>query len=138
MPHAEPPSLPDAATTTIPSASKFLIAVSILVAVLSKPILIFGASNDKSLAHLSAIDDVIDAWYFCEFTNQRSYRGDQLKQVIDELKLKKTQQFNQVNQAIQAALETRKENQAILVTGSFFLLSDCQEIQAIIGNQLTQ
>jgi len=105
---------------------------------ISKPILIFGASNDKSLAHLSAIDDVIDAWYFCEFTNQRSYRGDQLKQVIDELKLKKTQQFNQVNQAIQAALETRKENQAILVTGSFFLLSDCQEIQAIIGNQLTQ
>ena len=105
---------------------------------ISKPIIIFGASNDKSLAHLSAIDDVIDAWYFCEFTNQRSYRGDQLKQVIDELKLKKTQQFNQVNQAIQAALETRKENQAILVTGSFFLLSDCQEIQAIIGNQLTQ
>jgi hypothetical protein len=35
-------------------------------------------------------------------------------------------------------LETRKENQAILVTGSFFLLSDCQEIQEIIGNQLTQ
>ena len=39
MPHAEPPSLPEAATTTIPSASKFLIAVSILVAVLSKPML---------------------------------------------------------------------------------------------------
>ena len=73
---------------------------------------------------------------------EQKHYGDldynQLKQVIDELKLKKTQQFNQVNQAIQAALETRKENQAILVTGSFFLLSDCEEIQAIIGNQLTQ
>lgn len=102
------------------------------------PIVIFGASNDKSLAHLSEIDDVIDAWYFCEFTNPRSYGRDQLTQVIEELKLKKTERFYQVNKAINTALENRKENQAILVTGSFFLLSDCEEIQANIKNQLTQ
>ena len=41
MPHAEPPSLPDAATTTIPFARRLLMAVSTLVAVLSKPILMF-------------------------------------------------------------------------------------------------
>ena len=105
---------------------------------ISNPIVIFGASNDKSLAHLSEIDDIIDAWYFCEFTNPRSYGRDQLTQVIEELKLKKTERFYQVNKAINAALENRKENQAILVTGSFFLLSDCEEIQANIKNQLTQ
>ena len=105
---------------------------------ISNPIVIFGASNDKSLAHLSEIDDVIDAWYFCEFTNPRSYGRDQLTQVIEELKLKKTVRFYEVNEAINAALENRKENQAILVTGSFFLLSDCEEIQANIKNQLTQ
>jgi folylpolyglutamate synthase/dihydropteroate synthase len=105
---------------------------------ISNPIVIFGASNDKSLAHLSELNDVIDAWYFCEFTNPRSYRGDHLKQVIDELKLKKTERFYQVNQAINTALAHRKEHQAILITGSFFLLSDCEEIQANIGNQLSQ
>jgi dihydrofolate synthase/folylpolyglutamate synthase len=105
---------------------------------ISNPIVIFGASNDKSLAHLSELNDVIDAWYFCEFTNPRSYRGNLLMQVIDELKLKKTERFYQVNQAIHAALAHRKEHQAILVTGSFFLLSDCEEIQANIGNQLNQ
>ena len=105
---------------------------------ISNPIVIFGASNDKSLAHLSEIDDVIEAWYFCEFTNPRSYGRDQLTQVIEELKLKKTERFYEVNKAINAALENRKENQAILVTGSFFLLSDCEEIQANIKNQLTQ
>jgi dihydrofolate synthase/folylpolyglutamate synthase len=105
---------------------------------ISNPIVIFGASNDKSLAHLSEFNDVIDAWYFCEFTNPRSYRGNHLMQVIDELKLKKTERFYQVNKAIHAALAHRKEHQAILVTGSFFLLSDCEEIQANIGNQLNQ
>jgi dihydrofolate synthase/folylpolyglutamate synthase len=105
---------------------------------ISNPIVIFGASNDKSLAHLSELNDVIDAWYFCEFTNPRSYRGNHLMQVIEELKLKKTQRFYEVNKAINAALENRKEHQAILVTGSFFLLSDCEEIQANIGNQLSQ
>jgi len=105
---------------------------------ISNPIVIFGASNDKSLAHLSELNDVIDAWYFCEFTNPRSYRGNHLMQVIDELKLKKTERFYQVNQAIHAALAHRKEHQAILITGSFFLLSDCEEIQANIGNQLSQ
>ena len=55
-----------------------------------------------------------------------------------ELNLKKTERFEQVNQAINSALAHRKEHQAILVTGSFFLLSDCEEIQAKIKHQLTQ
>ena len=49
MPHAEPPSLPDAATTTTPSASRLLIAVSILVAVLSKPMLILTTAFSPAL-----------------------------------------------------------------------------------------
>ena len=102
------------------------------------PIVIFGASNDKTLHHLSAFIHDVDQWIFCEFTNPRSYRGEQLKKVVESLGLAKIQFATDVNQAIQTALELRTDSQGILVTGSFFLLSDCEEIQAIITGQLTQ
>ncbi len=102
------------------------------------PIVIFGASNDKTLHHLSAFIHDIDQWIFCEFTNSRSYRREQLKNLADSIGLTKIQFETNVNQAIQTALEIRKDSQGILISGSFFLLSDCEEIQAIITDQLTQ
>lgn len=102
------------------------------------PIVIFGASNDKTLHHLSAFNHDVDHWIFCEFTNPRSYRGEPLKKVVDSLGLTKIQFTTEVNEAIQRALKMRSESQGILVTGSFFLLSDCEEIQDVITGQLTQ
>ena len=101
-------------------------------------IVIFGASNDKSLTHLTDVKHEVCNWIFCEFTNPRSYRGDQLRKVTKDLGIQNARCFTDVNQAIQNALEMRTESQGILITGSFFLLSDCDEIQVIIGNQLTQ
>lgn len=101
-------------------------------------IVIFGASNDKSLTHLQDIKEEVANWIFCEFKNPRSYRGEPLKKVIDALGLTKIQIATNVNQAIQMALQIRSSSQGILVTGSFFLLSDCEEIQTIIKGQLTQ
>lgn len=101
-------------------------------------IVIFGASNDKSLTHLQDIKEEVANWIFCEFKNPRSYRGEPLKKVIDTLGLTKIQIATDVNQAIQTALQIRSSSQGILVTGSFFLLSDCEEIQTIIKGQLTQ
>jgi len=100
--------------------------------------IIFGASNDKSLTHLQDIKEEVANWIFCEFKNPRSYRGKPLKKVIDALGLTKIQFASDVNQAIQTALQIRSSSQGILVTGSFFLLSDCEEIQTIIKGQLTQ
>jgi dihydrofolate synthase/folylpolyglutamate synthase len=102
------------------------------------PIVIFGASNDKTLHHLSAFIHDVDHWVFCEFTNPRSYQGEPLKKVVDSLGLTKIQFTTDVNEAIQRALKMRSESQGILVTGSFFLLSDCEEIQDVITGQLTQ
>ena len=102
------------------------------------PIVIFGASNDKTLHHLSAFIHDVDHWIFCEFTNPRSYRGEPLKKAVDSLGLTKIQFTTDVNDAIQRALKMRSESQGILVTGSFFLLSDCEEIQEVITGQLTQ
>lgn len=102
------------------------------------PIVIFGASNDKTLHHLSAFIHDVDQWIFCEFTNPRSYRGEPLKKAVDSLGLTKIQFTTDVNEAIQRALKIRSESQGILVTGSFFLLSDCEEIQEVITGQLTQ
>lgn len=102
------------------------------------PIVIFGASNDKTLHHLSAFIQDVDQWIFCEFTNPRSYRGEPLKKVISSLGLTKIQFTRDVKEAIQRALKMRSKSQGILVTGSFFLLSDCEEIQDVITGQLTQ
>jgi dihydrofolate synthase / folylpolyglutamate synthase len=102
------------------------------------PIVIFGASNDKTLHHLSTFIHDVDHWIFCEFTNPRSYRGEPLKKAVDSLGLTKIQFTTDVNDAIQRALKMRSESQGILVTGSFFLLSDCEEIQEVITGQLTQ
>lgn len=101
-------------------------------------IVIFGASNDKSLTHLTDVKHEVSTWFFCEFSNPRSYRGDDLKKVTEDLRNHTAQYFTNVNQAIQKALEIRDESQGILITGSFFLLSDCEEIQTIIKGQLTQ
>ena len=102
------------------------------------PIVIFGASNDKTLNHLSDIDSTIDRWIFCEFSNPRSYTSHELTSAINQLPLKKTSVLSNVNDAIALALNERATEQAILVTGSFFLLSDCEEIQTILRGQLTQ
>lgn len=101
-------------------------------------LVIFGASNDKSLSHLTEVKHEVSNWFFCEFTNPRSYRGDQLRKVTEDLGIQNARCFTDVNQAIQNALEMRTESQGILITGSFFLLSDCEEIQAFITDQLTQ
>ena len=102
------------------------------------PIIIFGASNDKSLAHLSSFNPLIDTWYFCEFSNPRSMRIDEFVMVSESFNLRNVTHFTDVNQAIEMAIAVRSDEQAILVTGSFFLLSDCNEIKSTLRDQLTQ
>lgn len=94
---------------------------------------VFGASNDKPLEHLSEYK--IERWVFCEFTNARSYRGSTLVEAVEKLPLSEVHYAAEVNEGIEKALQMRKGTEGILVTGSFFLLSDCAEIQEILRNQ---
>lgn len=88
---------------------------------------VFGASNDKALEHLSK--SAVKQWVFCEFSNDRSYRGQHLQETVEKLSLTEVHYAADVNQGIEKALEMRQEDSTILVTGSFFLLSDCREIR---------
>lgn len=103
-----------------------------------EPILIFGASNDKSLSHLSDFNEKVAQWYLCVFSNSRSYPTDELTHIATELGLSPSFIYNHVNEAILAAIANRNTGQGILVTGSFFLLSDCEEIQKLMRHQLAQ
>lgn len=96
---------------------------------------VFGASNDKALEHLSK--SPVKQWVFCEFSNDRSYRGQHLQETIEKLSLTEVHYAADVNQGIEKALKLRQEDSTILVTGSFFLLSDCHEIRHMLlqGNQ---
>ena len=101
-------------------------------------IVVFGASNDKSLAHLSMYQSLVAAWYFCSFNNARSYTLPALTEEAKKLSLHEFHGFESVDFALDAALKHRRQGQAILVTGSFFLLSDCAEIQEKMKGQLYQ
>jgi len=95
-------------------------------------IVVFGASNDKPLAHLAKFRYQVAAWVFSAFSNPRSYRVDELRTQTEGLNLPQRYFAPEVNEALEMALTMRKENQGILVTGSFFLLSDCQEIRELL------
>jgi len=88
---------------------------------------VFGASNDKALEHLAK--SAVKQWVFCEFSNARSYRGQPLQETVEKLSLTEVYYAADVNQGIEKALQLRQEDSTILVTGSFFLLSDCHEIR---------
>ena len=101
-------------------------------------IVVFGASNDKPLAHLAKISHQVAKWVFCAFSNPRSYRVDALQAQTEGLNLSERYFALEVNEGLEMALKMRRENQGILVTGSFFLLSDCREIQEKMKDQLCQ
>lgn len=101
-------------------------------------IVIYGSSSDKSVTHLADYMDERTLWYFTEFSNPRSYRKEAFLSLWADHQKNRWKCFDQVQQAITEAVTTRDENTGILVTGSFFQLSDVTEIQSIIMNHLNQ
>jgi len=97
---------------------------------IEKITVVFGASNDKALEHLA--ETPVNQWVFCEFSNDRSYRGKALVETVEKLSLSEVHYAADVNQGIMKALELRQQDATILVTGSFFLLSDCHEIRQML------
>ena len=101
-------------------------------------IVIYGSSSDKSVTHLADYMDEKTLWYFTEFSNPRSYRKEAFLSLWANHQRNLWKCFDQVQQAITEAVTTRDENTGILVTGSFFQLSDVTEIQSIIMDHLNQ
>lgn len=103
-----------------------------------KLIIIYGSSKDKKVHHLSEYMNREIRWYFTEFKGPRSMRKLEFLKLWTKPQQKLWQCFDHVNLAIEEALKVREEGTGILITGSFFQLSEILEIQNTIIHQLDQ
>lgn len=84
---------------------------------------IYGTSADKDLAQIIALFPSDSQFYFTPFSNERSAKIENLKQIADQLKLKSLY-FDNVHDAFSEAQHSANKKDTILITGSFFLISD--------------
>lgn len=85
--------------------------------------IVYGTSSDKDLEQIISIFPSDAQFYFTPFTNERSAKLENLKQISHQLQLQ-TQFFTHVKEAYSAAQHAANKKDTILITGSFFLISD--------------
>lgn len=86
-------------------------------------LVIYGTSSDKDIAQIIRLFPADATFYFTTFTNERSATIEDLKQVADELQLRASF-FSHVRDAVFAAQQAANKTDTLLITGSFFLISD--------------
>ncbi|MDX2360133.1 MAG: folylpolyglutamate synthase/dihydrofolate synthase family protein [Crocinitomicaceae bacterium] len=86
--------------------------------------IIYGTSNDKDVQSILGEFPENANYYFTEFTNERSIQITDLKQLTSNLKSRSREYFTEAEKALKAAKLKAKEEDTILVIGSFFLISD--------------
>jgi dihydrofolate synthase/folylpolyglutamate synthase len=89
--------------------------------------IIYGASNDKDCHEIISLFPANASIYMCPFSNQRSLNKEQLIQLSAELE-KKVIIFNAIDEAFSFCQKLVNKEDILLITGSFFLLSDFFEI----------
>lgn len=85
--------------------------------------LVYGASKDKNVSEIIALFPEKALIHLCTFTNERSVSISELKK-YHELDQRICGIHQNVNSILSLLLSEASENDLILVTGSFFLLSD--------------
>ena len=86
--------------------------------------IVYGSSNDKDFSSIIRLFPKDAAYYFTEFSNDRSCSAEQLEKVVIDSKIERKLFFNDANMALFEAKSTANQNDTILVIGSFFLVSD--------------
>ena len=84
---------------------------------------VFGTSSDKDVVAILTQFQPTDRLIFCAFSNPRSRSIDEWKKIAETLE-SSPPLFKGVDEALTYCKSMAKENDTILVTGSFFLLSD--------------
>ncbi|MCE3296912.1 MAG: FolC bifunctional protein [Crocinitomicaceae bacterium] len=84
---------------------------------------IYGATNDKDVSSILKLFPENTHFYLCPFNNMRSLSLDELYKLKEQLPYN-IRIFNKIEEASNFAQETVNENDMLLITGSFFLLSD--------------
>lgn len=85
--------------------------------------IIYGASKDKKIENILSIFPIDAKIYFCAFSNERSFTIDLFKKSI-ESKYPITNYFPSIKDAYNIILQSVNTEDTILITGSFFLISD--------------
>jgi dihydrofolate synthase/folylpolyglutamate synthase len=85
--------------------------------------IIYGASSDKKIDDLKTIFPSEATYYITEFTNQRSFKLKDLQDYFGKTKLN-CYFFKSIELALNHLKESVKEEDTIVITGSFFLLQD--------------
>ena len=85
--------------------------------------LIYGGSADKDLKCIMELFPRDAKFYFSEFQNERTAKIGDMKSIAENLKLKSTY-YNNLREALQLAQLSADKTDTILITGSFFLISD--------------
>lgn len=85
--------------------------------------LIYGSSSDKNYKEIIASFPSDAAVHFCQFDNERSLNETMLRE-LSQKQGKDSFFFISIHQAIKTVQQAAKEEDTILVFGSFFLISD--------------
>ena len=85
--------------------------------------LIYGGSSDKDLKSIIQLFPRDAQFYFSEFKNERTAKIDDMKQISETLKLN-SNYFHCLSDALESAQLSANKTDTILITGSFFLISD--------------
>lgn len=94
--------------------------------------LVIGTSADKDVAEMFALLPKNAHFYLCEFTNPRSRKFDEWKDLADDY-LMQYSVFASAESGFRAAQAIANPDDLILVFGSFFLIGDLLKPKSISG-----
>jgi dihydrofolate synthase / folylpolyglutamate synthase len=85
--------------------------------------IIYGTSSDKNILKIISLFPKNATFYFTEFTNERTAKIEEIENFAKDLNLK-YKAFFALEKAYFSAKEQTTDEDTILITGSFFLISD--------------
>ncbi len=86
--------------------------------------IVYGTSSDKDIESIISLFPTDARFYFTTFSNPRSATVEQLKTAAEALQLTNVDFFSNLSDARVHAQNTAKQEDTILIIGSFFLISD--------------
>ena len=86
--------------------------------------IVFGTSKDKNIAKIPELIQQNDKLYLTEFKSQRSMHISDLKEVMESVKTNENRYFIDSLEALKQAKSSAKNEDVILVIGSFFLVAE--------------
>jgi dihydrofolate synthase/folylpolyglutamate synthase len=85
--------------------------------------IVYGTSSDKDLQSILSLFPKDATFYLTEFSSERSAKVHDLRTTAESLDLKASY-YSKMKDAVESAQQSANKTDTILITGSFFLISD--------------